>query len=76
MSEAEVWEISEGEGLMTQAYPKRTAKRKLKDGIIEVERLSKDYPPDLKAVESSRTPRAHWRTWRLWQPSEPLFRPG
>ena len=51
MSEAEVWEISEGDGLMTRAYPKRKLKVKSKDGIIEVERLSKHYPPDLKAVD-------------------------
>ena len=51
MSEAEVWEISEDEGLMTQAYPRREMKRKLKQGIIEVEKISKHYPPDLKAVD-------------------------
>jgi len=51
MSEAEVWEISEGDGLVTQAYPKRGVKRKLKEGIIEVNGLSKHYPPDLKAVD-------------------------
>ena len=51
MSEAEVWEISEDDGLMTKAYPKRAVKRTLKEGVIEVERLSKHYPPDLKAVD-------------------------
>ncbi len=50
MSEAQAWEISE-DGLMTQAYPRREAKKKLKQGIIEVEGLSKHYPPDLKAVD-------------------------
>jgi len=50
MSMAEAWEITEDEGIVTQAYPRREVKRKLK-AIIEVEGLSKHYPPDLKAVD-------------------------
>jgi ABC-2 type transport system ATP-binding protein len=51
MSEAEMWKISEEECLSTQAGSTSDAKWSGKKGIIEVNGLSKHYPPDLKAVD-------------------------
>jgi len=51
MSEAEAWEVSEDECLKTRAYPKRSGKEEPEEPIVEVEGLSKHYPPATKAVD-------------------------
>jgi ABC-2 type transport system ATP-binding protein len=52
MSMAEAWEIAEDEGFTAHAYPVRAANKNGRDALIEVDGLSKHYPPDLKAVDN------------------------